>query len=126
MTNLSIDLIKQKVYNTNIMDMFTAIAEPTRRNILEMLALQGELSATDIYKNFHVSHPAISQHLKVLREAHLVQVEKRAQQRMYKINPEPMHELEGWLKKFTTQVEEKYTRLDKVLENEKLKLAKQR
>jgi DNA-binding transcriptional ArsR family regulator len=106
------------------MDTFTALAEPTRRSILEMLAVNGNLSATDIYTKFKTSPPAISQHLKVLREAKLVRVEKRAQQRIYYINPEPMKELEKWVHRFAAQVEESYQRLDKVLEIEKQKLKK--
>lgn len=104
------------------MDTFTALAEPTRRNILEMLAANGQLSATDIYKKFKTSPPAISQHLKVLREARLVGVEKRKQQRIYYINPEPMRELEKWIKQFAANLEERYQALDKVLEAEKAKL----
>ena len=104
------------------MDTFTAIAEPTRRDILEMLAANGDLSATDIYRKFKSSPPAISQHLKVLREARLVRVEKRAQQRIYHINPEPMRELEKWIQQFAAKVEDQYQALDKVLEIEKQKL----
>jgi DNA-binding transcriptional ArsR family regulator len=81
------------------MDIFTAIAEPTRRSIIEMLAASGELSATEISDKFHSSPPAISQHLKVLREAKLVQVEKRSRQRIYKINPLAMQELERWTRR---------------------------
>src|SRR5947208_12664811 len=104
------------------MDTFTAIAEPTRRDILEMLAANGDLSATDIYRKFKSSPPAISQHLKVLREARLVRVEKRAQQRIYHINPEPMRELEKWIQQFAAKMEDQYQALDKVLEIEKQKL----
>jgi len=104
------------------MDTFAALAEPTRRNILEMLAAKGQLSATDIYTKFKSSPPAISQHLKVLREAKLVRVEKRAQQRIYYINPEPMRELEKWIKQFAANAEERYQALDKVLEIEKQRL----
>ena len=104
------------------MDTFTALAEPTRRNILEMLAVNGNLSATDIYRKFKSSPPAISQHLKVLREARLVRVEKRAQQRIYYINPEPMQELEKWVHRFAAQMEERYQRLDEILETEKQQL----
>src|SRR5712671_352115 len=57
------------------MDMFVALASPTRRHILELLATSGELSATAIYEQFSVSPQAVSQHLKVLREAHLVEME---------------------------------------------------
>ncbi len=76
---LSIGLIKQMFYNTH-MDMFVALADPTRRNILELLANSGELPATAIYQNFPMRPQAVSQHLKVLREANLVEMEKRAQQ----------------------------------------------
>ena len=98
------------------MDTFTALAEPNRRKIMEMLAVNGNLSASDIYKKFRSTPPAISQHLKVLREANLVRVEKRAQKRIYYVNPEPMAELEKWIKIFTEQVEQRYQALDKVLE----------
>src|SRR6476659_4898502 len=104
------------------MDTFSVLAEPTRRNILEMLATKDGLSAGDIYRKFKSSPPAISQHLKVLREARLVRVEKRAQQRIYYINPEPMRELEIWVHQFAAQVEERFQRLDKILEVEKDKL----
>ena len=104
------------------MDTFTAIAEPTLRNILEMLAARGNMPATDIYRGFRSSPPAISQHLKVLREANLVRVEKRAQQRIYYLNPDPMRELEKWIKQFAGRMEERFTALDELLEKEKTKL----
>jgi len=78
------------------MDIFYALADPTRRKILELLASRGRLSATEIYANFTASPPAISQHLKVLREADLVKMEKHAQQRIYQINPQAVLELEDW------------------------------
>jgi DNA-binding transcriptional ArsR family regulator len=109
------------MYNV-FMDIFSALADPTRRKIIEMLASRGQLSATDIYHKFPVSHPAISQHLKVLREANLVQVEKRAQQRLYQINPRTMYELEDWVGKITKLWNERFDALDKLLEEEKKKL----
>ena len=105
------------------MDTFTAVAEPTRRTILEMLAVSGNLSATEIYRKFKSSPPAISQHLKVLREARMVRVERRAQQRIYYLNPEPMRELEKWIQQFAANMEERYEMLDKVLEIEKQRMA---
>jgi DNA-binding transcriptional ArsR family regulator len=108
------------------MDTFAALAEPTRRNILEMLAEKGELSASDIYGKFRVSPQAISQHLKILRETHLVLVEKRAQQRIYTINPKPMKDFEEWIRKFTEMKNEQYDRLDALLEEEKEKFNKER
>lgn len=100
------------------MDAFTALAEPTRRSILEMLASSGSLSATDIYKNFKSSPPAISQHLKVLKNANLVRVEKRAQKRIYYVNPEPMKELEKWIQIFTREWQERHDRLEALLKSQ--------
>ena len=101
--------------------LFYALAEPTRRDIIELLASNGQLSATDISNNFAVSAPAISQHLKVLREANFVRVEKRAQQRIYRINTEAMSEIEGWVQETTRQWNSRFNVLDKILEAEKKK-----
>lgn len=101
------------------MDMFSALAGPTRRKILEMLARNGQLSATEICEKFQVSPPAISQHLKVLREAKLVLMEKRAQQRIYRINPDAMLELEEWASQITQLWNQRFDALDQVLEAEK-------
>lgn len=110
-----LDLIKCLLYYKK-MDTFTALAEPTRRNILEMLVATNGISAGDIYGKFKASPPAISQHLKVLREAKLVRVEKRAQQRIYYLNPKPMKELEKWIKQFAAVKETEFQRLDKLLD----------
>ncbi len=104
------------------MDVFHALAEPTRRSIVEMLAASGQLSASDIYHKFSVSPPAISQHLKVLRDTDLVRVEKRAQQRIYKINPAAMTEIEVWIKRMTKTWNERFDALDRVLEEEKIRI----
>jgi DNA-binding transcriptional ArsR family regulator len=103
------------------MDMFVALADPTRRIILELLSKSGELPATAIYENFQVSPPAVSQHLKVLREAHLVEMEKRAQQHVYRLNPETLSEFEAWVKNVQQSWEERFAALDIVLEREKKK-----
>lgn len=76
---------------------FAALADPTRASIVDMLAQRGELAAGDIYTVFSSSASAISQHLKVLREAGLVTVEKRAQQRIYQLDTVAIAEVEGWL-----------------------------
>ena len=104
------------------MDVFTALAVPTRRGIVEMLAGKGALSASDISAQFKVSASAISQHLKILLGARLVKMEKRAQQRIYEINPEALSELELWTRRLAAQWEERFEALDAVLEREKAKL----
>jgi len=103
-------------------DIFQALADPTRRKIIEMLARDGQLSATEISDQFSVSPQAISQHLKVLREARLVQVEKRAQQRIYQVNPEAMLELEAWAGQLRQLWDQRFDALDRVLEMEKKRL----
>jgi len=109
---------------TETQELFSALAEPTRRSIIELLAIKGQLSATDICDNFDVSPPAISQHLKVLRKANFVRVERRAQQRIYHINREAMSERENWVQKMTKRYDARYDALEKLLEAEKKKLAK--
>ena len=106
------------LYNMS-MDMFVALADPTRRAILEILASSGELSATAIYEHFAVSPQAISQHLKVLREAHLVVMEKHAQKHLYRLNPQTLSQFEAWVKQVQQRWEERFEVLDKVLEAEK-------
>ncbi len=103
------------------MDKFSALADPTRRDILQMLAHQGPLSASQISQKFPVSPPAISQHLKILREANLVQMEKRAQQRIYTINPEAMLEMEEWVRQISLLWNQRYDALDRLLAAEKEK-----
>src|SRR5512142_969245 len=106
------------------MDMFSALAEPHRRSILEMLASEGQLSASAIARKFRVSPPAISQHLKVLREAGLLRMEKRAQRRLYQVNPEAMHELEGWARRMAEQYERRYDALERIAKAEEEKGAR--
>jgi DNA-binding transcriptional ArsR family regulator len=101
--------------------LFNALADPTRRNIVELLATQGQMNATDICENFDLSHPAISQHLKVLREAELVHLEKSAQRHLYSLNIDAIRKLEAWVKQTTRNWDETYDRLDQVLEAEKRK-----
>jgi uncharacterized protein YndB with AHSA1/START domain/DNA-binding transcriptional ArsR family regulator len=103
------------------MDKFSALSDPTRRQIIEMLANHGPLSASEITEQFSISSPAISQHLRVLREADLVRMEKRAQQRIYSINPQAIHEVDEWALQVTRLWNRRFDVLDRVLEAEKWK-----
>lgn len=78
------------------MESLTALADPTRRKIVEMLG-RGERAAGDIVEHFDVSGPAISQHLKVLRDAKLVAVRVDGQRRIYSLDPAGLDEIDGWL-----------------------------
>ena len=75
------------------------MADPVRRRILELL-LVGETPAGTIAEAFPVSRPAVSRHLRVLREAGLVRVRVVGQQRVYRLDTAPLAELDGWLDRF--------------------------
>jgi DNA-binding transcriptional ArsR family regulator len=78
------------------MTALAALADPTRQRIVEMLAT-GSLSSGEIADRFHLSAPAISQHLKTLKTAKLVSVRVDAQKRIYSLNPEGVSEVADWV-----------------------------
>lgn len=80
------------------MDTFVAIADPTRRSIVMTLA-DGEKAFGDLADQFEMSRPAVSQHLKVLRDAGVVSVRPDAQRRIYSLNASGLDEVDGWLRK---------------------------
>ena len=78
------------------MDALAAIAEPTRRRIVEALRLR-ECTVSELVATLAMSQPAVSKHLRVLREAGVVAVRSRAQERVYRLEPGPFRELDAWL-----------------------------
>lgn len=80
------------------MDRFVALADPTRRRIVELLG-SGDQAAGAIVANFSISPPAISQHLKTLREAGLVRVRTDGQRRIYSLDPHGFAEMDAWFEK---------------------------
>jgi DNA-binding transcriptional ArsR family regulator len=75
---------------------FAVLAEPRRRDILDLLR-DGERPVGDLVDELHMSQPAVSKHLRVLREAGLVDVRADAQRRLYRLRPEPLAEVDEWL-----------------------------
>jgi DNA-binding transcriptional ArsR family regulator len=73
-----------------------AIAQPTRRRILDLLR-EGERPVGELVGLLGVSQPAVSKHLRVLREVGLVGVRSDAQRRLYRVRPEPLEEVDAWL-----------------------------
>ena len=78
------------------MEALAALADPTRREIVAVLAT-GDQAAGELAGRFPVTRPAISRHLRVLREAGLVQVRAEGQRRVYSLDPRPLSELDAWL-----------------------------
>ena len=75
---------------------FAVLAEPTRRTILDLLR-DGERPVGELVDRLRLSQPAVSKHLRVLREAGLVDVRSDAQRRLYRLCPEPLAEVDAWL-----------------------------
>jgi DNA-binding transcriptional ArsR family regulator len=78
------------------MEVLAVLADDTRRQMVERLA-RADLSAGELGDGFGISQPAVSRHLKVLRDAALVEVEVRGQQRIYRLAPGALDELERWV-----------------------------
>jgi len=98
------------------MDVFAAIADPSRREMLDILA-KGERPAGDLVKAFpDLTQPAVSRHLKVLRDVGLVEVRPRAQQRIYALRPQVLRELDQWIATYRQFWPEKLTALAKHLD----------
>jgi DNA-binding transcriptional ArsR family regulator len=75
---------------------FEVLAEPNRRRILDLLR-HGELPVTNLVQHLAVSQPAVSKHLRVLRQAGLVSVRVDAQRRLYRLQVQPLREVDEWL-----------------------------
>lgn len=84
------------MYIKCVQTVFDVIVEPNRRAILTLLAAS-ERSVGEIERHLQMSQPKVSKHLKVLRDAGLVQTRVDAQRRLYRIEPDPLHEVEAWL-----------------------------
>jgi len=82
------------------MNVFTSFSDPTRLQIVELLADQGELPAGKIAERFEMTRAGVSRHLRTLEDAGVVTVRIEAQRRMYSLNPEPFRELDDWLHRY--------------------------
>jgi DNA-binding transcriptional ArsR family regulator len=80
-------------------DAFHAVADPTRRAILDQLR-NGSAPVTEIAANFRMSRPAVSKHLRILREARLVTEKRDGRQRFYELTPGPLLECAHWLESY--------------------------
>ena len=94
---------------------FAVLAEPTRRGILDLLRA-GERPVNDLVDALRISQPAVSKHLKVLRDAGLVTVRADAQRRLYSLRPEPLSEVDAWLAPYRQLWTESLDKLEKHLE----------
>ncbi|HEV8386948.1 MAG TPA: metalloregulator ArsR/SmtB family transcription factor [Nitrososphaera sp.] len=82
------------------MDAFMAVADPTRRMMLDMLLKKGRPAGDFVTAFPKISQPAVSKHLRVLRDAGLVRMQVHAQQRIYSLEPKALAELDAWIAKY--------------------------
>jgi DNA-binding transcriptional ArsR family regulator len=96
-------------------DAFNAVAEPRRRQILDLLA-GGELPVNDLVERLGLAQPVVSKHLRVLREVGLVDVREEGRQRMYRLNGGPLKPIHDWIKNYERLWTGRFARLDTVLD----------
>lgn len=95
--------------------IFEALADPTRRRILDLLRERPRLVG-ELVEALDISQPGVSKQLRVLREAGLVNVRQDAQRRWYELRLEPLAELDRWLESYRGLMNERYARLDTLLD----------
>jgi DNA-binding transcriptional ArsR family regulator len=101
-------------------DVFRAIAHPARRTILGLLK-DGEKPASELAEPFGVSFSAISQHLKILRQADLVSERRDGRQRIYHLQPKPLEEVWSWVEEFQSVWSARLDALEKHLDKKQKK-----
>ena len=99
-------------------DIFQAIADPTRRAILTLIAIQA-LTPNAMAEKFEMSRQAVSKHIKVLQECELIKPEPSGREIYYHFNPKKMQEFDIWLDQFRKMWESQFNQLDRVLSNMK-------
>ena len=97
-----------------MVETFAALAEPSRYRIVELLR-SGPRSVTDIGDRLGLNQPQVSKHLRVLKDAGIVDVEPRAQQRLYELRPEPLRRIGDWLARYRKVWEERFEALDELV-----------
>jgi DNA-binding transcriptional ArsR family regulator len=101
--------------------IFSALADPTRRAVLDLLRRRGRQPAGQIAQAFPVSRPAISKHLRLLRRAHLVEERREGRHRFYQLNPQPLQAVDSWLEQYRVFWQAKLSSLKAFVEAEQEK-----
>ena len=101
-------------------DAFNAVAEPRRRQILDILA-GGERPVNDLVRITGLAQPQVSKHLRVLREVGAVEVREDGRQRLYRLNGQALKPIHDWVKDYERTWSERFDQLDVVLEELKRK-----
>ena len=97
-------------------DLFRTLADPTRRAVFERLG-EGEMTVSDLHSGFSVSQPAISQHLAALKAAGLVSERRAGRNAYYRLRPEGLTPLAGWIDRYRTFWPERIGKLKELLKD---------
>ena len=97
-------------------DAFNAVAEPRRRQILDLLA-DGERPVNDLVQLLGLAQPQVSKHLRVLREVGMVTARDHGRQRLYRVNGHALKPIHDWVKTYERTWDERFEALDDVLED---------
>jgi DNA-binding transcriptional ArsR family regulator len=103
-----------------MIETFAALAEANRFRIVELLR-SGPRPVNDIGERLHLNQPQVSKHLRMLKEAGLVDVQPRAQQRLYELRAQPLRQLHDWLERYRQLWDQRCEELDEVIEELKAK-----
>jgi DNA-binding transcriptional ArsR family regulator len=95
---------------------FEVLAEPTRRRILDLLR-EDERPVGELVSQLRISQPGVSKHLRVLREAGLVEARADAQRRLYRVRPEPLAEIDEWLAPYRRRWADRLDALERHLDS---------
>jgi DNA-binding transcriptional ArsR family regulator len=98
-----------------VVETFAALAEPNRFRIVELLR-SGARSVNEIGERLDLNQPQVSKHLRVLKQAGLVDVEPRAQQRVYELRAQPLRKLNAWLDRYRKVWDARFDALDELLD----------
>lgn len=98
-----------------MLETFTALSEPNRFRIVELLR-SGPRPVNAISERLQLKQPQVSKHLRVLREAGLVNVQPRAQQRLYELRAQPLRQLHHWLERYRQVWDARFEELDGLIE----------
>jgi len=103
-----------------VLETFAALADPNRYRIVELLR-SGPRAVNDIGERLDLNQPQVSKHLRVLKEAGLVAVEARAQQRLYELRPQPLRRMHDWLERYRQVWDARFEKLDELIDELKEK-----
>ena len=102
---------------TALQPLFTSLADPVRRQLLEDLAEHSPRTATQLAKGYKITRQGVLKHLNILADAHLVAVTQQGREKRYRLTPESLSDVDQWLKELNAKWDARLLRLKDFVEN---------